>query len=64
LVEVVGFAWQRPFWLAKGEGVTSILKEIPLGFLQSKNSKVVFTLLMLLYSVLQVFMWRFSSVAA
>jgi hypothetical protein len=64
LVGVVGFAWQRPFWLAKGKGVTSILRGIPLRFLQSKNSRVVFTLLMLVYSVIQVFMWRFSSVAA
>jgi hypothetical protein len=56
LVGVVGFAWQRPFRLAKGEGVTSILREIPLRFLQSKNSRVVFILLMLVYSVMQVFM--------
>jgi hypothetical protein len=56
LVEVVGFAWQRPFRLAKGEGAISILKGIPLHFLQSKNLRVVFTLLMLVYSVLQVFM--------
>jgi hypothetical protein len=49
LVGVVGFAWQRPFRLAKGEGVTSILKGIPLCFLQSKNSRVVFTFLMLVY---------------
>jgi hypothetical protein len=33
LVGVVGFAWQRPFRLAKGEGVTSILRGIPLRFL-------------------------------
>jgi hypothetical protein len=64
LVGVVGFAWQRPFRFAKGEGVTSILRGIPLRFLQRKNSRVVFTLLMLVYSVMQVFMWRFSSVAA
>jgi hypothetical protein len=56
LVEVVGFAWQLPFRLAKGEGVTSILRGILLHFLQSKNSRVVFTLLMLVYSVMQVFM--------
>jgi hypothetical protein len=56
LVGVVGFAWQRPFRLAKGEGVTSILRGIPLRFLQSKNSRVVFTLLMLVFSVMQVFM--------
>jgi hypothetical protein len=56
LVGVVGFAWQRPFRLAKGEGVTSILRGIPLRFLQRKNSRVVFTLLMLVYSVMQVFM--------
>jgi hypothetical protein len=56
LVGVVEFAWQRPFRLAKGEGVTSILTGIPLRFLQSKNSRVVFTLLMLVFSVMQVFM--------
>jgi hypothetical protein len=56
LVEVVGFAWQRPFRLAKGEGITSILRGIPLHFLQSKNLRVVFTLLMLVYSIMQVFM--------
>jgi hypothetical protein len=56
LVEVVGFAWQRPFQLAKGEGVTSILRGIPLHFLQSKNSRVVFIFLMLVYSVMHVFM--------
>jgi hypothetical protein len=54
LVGVVGFAWQRLFRLAKGEGVTSILRGIPLRFLQSKNSRVVFILLV--YSVIQVFM--------
>jgi hypothetical protein len=56
LVGVVGFIWQRPFRLAKGEGVTSILTGIPLCFLQSKNSRVVYILLMLVYSVMQVFM--------
>jgi hypothetical protein len=56
LVGVVGFAWQRPFRLAKGEGVTSILRGIPLRLLQSKNSRVVFILFMLVYSVMQVFM--------
>jgi hypothetical protein len=60
----VEFAWQCPFQLIKGEGVTSILRGIPLHFLQSKNSRVVFTLLMLVYSVMQVFMWRFSSITA
>jgi hypothetical protein len=64
LVGVVGFAWQHPFRLAKRGGVTSILKGILLRFLQSKNSRVVFTLLMLVYSIMQVFMWRFSSVSA
>jgi hypothetical protein len=64
LVEVVGFALQHPFWLAKGKEVTSILKGIPLRFLQRKTSRIVCTLLMLVYSVVQVFMWRFSSVAA
>jgi hypothetical protein len=39
LVGVVGFTWQRPFRLGKGERVTSILRGIPLRFLQSKNSK-------------------------
>jgi hypothetical protein len=33
LVGVVGFAWQCPFRLAKGERVTSILRGIPLHFL-------------------------------
>jgi hypothetical protein len=56
LVGVVGFAWQHPFRLAKGEGVTSILRGIPLHFLQSKNSRIVYILLMLVYSVMQVFM--------
>jgi hypothetical protein len=56
LVGVVGFSWQRPFRLAQGEGITSILRGIPLRFLQSKNSRVVFTLFMLVYSVMQVFM--------
>jgi hypothetical protein len=56
LVGVVGFSWQRPFRLAKGEGVTSILRGISLSFLQSKNSRVVFTLFILVYSVMQVFM--------
>jgi hypothetical protein len=56
LVGVVGFAWQHPFRLAKGEGVTSILRGIPLRFLQSKNSRVAFTLLMLVFSVMHVFM--------
>jgi hypothetical protein len=56
LVGVVGFVWQRPFRLAKGEGVTSVLRGISLRFLQSKNSRVVFTLLMLVFSVMQVFM--------
>jgi hypothetical protein len=56
LVGVVGFAWQRPFRLAKGEGVTSILRGIPLHFLHCRNSRVVFTLLMLVYLVMQVFM--------
>jgi hypothetical protein len=49
LVGVVGFAWQCLFRLAKGEGVASILRGIPLHFLQSKNSRVVFTLFMLVY---------------
>jgi hypothetical protein len=56
LVGVVGFAWQRPIRLAKGEGVISILRGIPLRFLHCKNSRIVFTLLMLVYSIMQVFM--------
>jgi hypothetical protein len=40
------------------------LREIPLRLLQSKNSRVVFPLFMLVYSVMQVFMWKISSVVA
>jgi hypothetical protein len=36
LVEVVKFAWQRLFRLAKGEGITSILRGIPLRFCKAK----------------------------
>jgi hypothetical protein len=38
-VGVVGFAWQRPFRLAKGEGVTSILRGILLYFLAKQKFK-------------------------
>jgi hypothetical protein len=51
LVEVVGFVLQCPFWLAKGEGVTSIMRGIFLRLKKIKNTRVVCTFLMLAYSV-------------
>jgi hypothetical protein len=57
LVGVVGFAWQCLFRLAKGEGVTSILKGTPLRFVAKQKFKgCIHPLECLCIYVIQVFM--------